>query len=598
MIGSEDFQFPVIINSQKFKPNQERNGIQHNESSDLNNQIINKAVELCESFLKESIERYIGNVHYLLKTPNKFDFGDNHWINREWYKNLISSLREKILSVKMIRTFKDPLTKVSILDESNNPTVYFLSNELVKKLGSKLDEFVSEFSKIYPTLPLETEIRDWQSILWEDKSIVQIDLKAVVEKISSFKNLKAFANSVKSEKAPEPDDALEKLALSLINSLCEYITLCDPDNKDSYLSHKKDNIEYGFLPSRSGDFKLFNELLMDVGCFSDRIGEELLDIHQNFYPDRDDYRNSLIHHEIMARTDLAAKKEEESVIQEILKEVEDNLKSHTLIVKAMEEGKIIEKPKRDLIESNLGDFWEWATEFDIKEEHVKDSVRRRILQTIIDPRKSKFLTANLALDRSGKLSLERQSEILSDEELNEKLIQGQIMLDAIKNENEKFETLKKIGKYFESLMKDILHESFGPEQVQHVDGNQDFIIEDIHIELKSTKINQILMHPEQAETAQIKKTQYYLAVFGYDKDYQEVTKEEFKNGVRFTNDIGEKLDGIVVNMGSCESGDENVQVLFPDVYKSFDGMKKYKYVVKKAAWGSMNFDEFVNEVMK
>ena len=593
LIGSEDFQFPMIINSKKFKPNTERNGILNNKTSEINDLLIVKAVELYEQLLSESLELYTGKINHLVLTPNKFDFGESSWINKDWYKSIISNIRNGILKTPLIKTYSSPSKRISILNDSSSPQIYFFSNSLLEKIGGEKSDFILDISKIYKgQIPIIEELMDWQSIIWEDSSIIQLDLKTIIEKISSYKTLKEFSLSFRSENNPEPEESLINNGLLLINNICRYVNITDLDNMVSYFSHKKNYVEYGFIPSRSGKFKLFNELKKDIGQISNTINDQLLDIRQKFFPTLIDYRDSLIHPEIAIKSDLSAELKEETVIDEILKGVDESLKTHSEIIKEMESGNLTRKNFRELIETKLSDFWEWSTKYDPNEKFIKDSYRRKILQSIIDPKKSQFLTANLALDRSGKMSLERQHEILHDEELDEKLAAGEKLLSAQKDEAERFERNKKIGKYFEGLMYTLLVEEFGTDMVGHVDGDQDFVVGKYHLELKSIKgANSVKMHPRQAEKAQEIKSNYYLCVFEYHKSHEEVTIEEFKSGLRLTNEIGDKLDQVVINMASYEVGDDNLEIEFPSLYKSFDGVTPYKYIIKKPIWGEKVFEE-------
>ncbi|WP_339880606.1 hypothetical protein [uncultured Algoriphagus sp.] len=592
LIGSEDFQFPVIINSKQFKPNTERNGIKNNKSSEINDLIIVKAVELYSQMLTETLELYTGQINHLVLTPNKFDFGESSWINKDWYKDTITSIRSYILKAPLIKTYSSPLKRISIIDESNTTQIYFFSNRLLEKLEKK-EGFIYDVSKLLKgKIPVIEELSDWQSILWEDSSIVTLDLKAIIEKVSNHRKLKDFALSLRSETTPEPEENLINQALVLINNLCDYVRITDPDNRGSYYSHSKNGLLFPFIPSRSYQFKVFSGLKKDIGQISNTINDQLLDIRQAFFPHLDDLRDSLIHNEISIKIELVPELKEESVIDEVIKGVDESLKLHSEIIKEMESGNQMRKVLRDQIETKLSDFWEWSTIHDPEEKFVKDSYRRKILQSIIDPKKSQFLTANLALDRSGKMSLERQHEILHDEELDEKLAAGEKLLSAQKDEAERFERNKKIGKYFEGLMYTLLVEEFGTDMVGHVDGDQDFVVGKYHLELKSIKgANSVKMHPRQAEKAQEIKSNYYLCVFEYHKSHEEVTIEEFKSGLRLTNEIGDKLDQVVINMASYEVGDDNLEIEFPSLYKSFDGVTPYKYIIKKPIWGEKVFEE-------
>ncbi|WP_421894083.1 sacsin N-terminal ATP-binding-like domain-containing protein [Marinoscillum sp.] len=582
LIGSEKFCLPFVVHSNSFEPDETRDQIDLKKKS--NQDILLGSLILYAEFLKKY--SILGCDLWNICTTQNWTELD--WVDKNWYEDtFLRDLRDKIVAsplIKILQSEGDKSISISIKDcffpdfyeaksedsgsEKEPSTIHY---ELVSLLKNRM-------------VPSYGDLAHWLQALWTGDNVQRISLNALIKDIATTKDINSFSKKI----GLDHEEALKKLKDFLIVI-----------SKEKGFEKLITGVDQAIIPTVSGVFQEYPMIRKGVGFGSEDLEIDLLKIHCTLL-DSKKYMEKICETSFVEILNTSQLIGEKKIADDIAIEVDNLLTKHSELVKKIEKEKtaagVVEKNK---IESNLSIVLNWISKFDGKRKYFKDSQKRRILQAIIDEKDSPHLTSMLELHRTNKVSLANQNKILSDEDLNAKLEKGQQMLDAIKDENEKFEKLKKIGKYFESLMKEILNESFGVDRVRHIDGNQDFTVEDFYFELKSTTNgNQILMHPEQAEMSQKKRANYYLAVFEYHKPHEQVTKEEFREGLRLTNEIGEKLDSIVVNMGSYESGDENVQVLFPDVYKSFDGMKKYKYVIKKAAWGDKTFDYVVNEINK
>jgi hypothetical protein len=566
LIGSHDFKFPVSIHSSKFHPSETRDGVSFKDDDVDNWAIIDKAIKLYETLLSEYSE-YMEHASFICDTLN--DVPEEHkWIDKKFYQSRIEKLRDAILKANLIVTSNDSNYKKPILSDSNQPNVFFPAQAITTSEGIDVELEKSKFYNFARDLfadqiPLEKEVNNWLNILWDSKSIRRLKIRDIINKIRSAQTLEIFEQYLIEKRKFDTRETAEgqnTTANKWLSNLYNFIL--DVLKEPSLLDFAEDNSEVGIVPARSGRLKLFKNLKKDTGLNGKIIDDELLNVYDDFHNIKDFYKDKLLPGESEFERLNEEKKEEllqENVEVEVKKKTENFLDELDSILKkqasASSENRnssteFLEETKRiNEIKDKLSLLQRWIAKGNISGVHFNNHIKRKVLQAIISEEKSESLTKLLELDRNEVYTLEEQTEILSDEDLEEKLEKGQILLDAIKEENEKFEKLKQIGEHFERYMKEILIKSFGEHRVHHIDGNQDFIIGEYHIELKTTRGgDHIKMHPRQARTAKDKGDKYYLCVFQYHKSYEQVTKEEFEEGIKFTNEIGVKLNEIVVNM--------------------------------------------------
>lgn len=104
MIGTEEVGFPILINSFKFDPNTERDGIELSPNDFTNRGLFKSAVELYGKVLEQlSIENYKG-LYHLSKLSYQFNGVESSKI---WFKgDLMNSVRNTLLKAKILTNVK------------------------------------------------------------------------------------------------------------------------------------------------------------------------------------------------------------------------------------------------------------------------------------------------------------------------------------------------------------------------------------------------------------------------------------------------------------------------------------------------------------
>lgn len=148
MIGTENFSFPLIVNSKLFDMQQERNGIY--PESDLNKRILEKAVELYGILLdnlSESNVFSLFNCCYIERNGNFF---------QDFYEKARDVFKRKLL-IKTVGNHK-----LSLVDNNN----CFVPIPSVREKEFGLWDVVS---KVFNTIPIRDENLYWLKVCPENK---------------------------------------------------------------------------------------------------------------------------------------------------------------------------------------------------------------------------------------------------------------------------------------------------------------------------------------------------------------------------------------------------------------------------------------------
>ena len=231
LIGSERYPFPVVLNSNNFNVELDRDGIF--ESDPINISIIDEAILSYKNMLSYPSVKAERNTFNLCKF--------NHQQNSEYKSQLANRLDSVIMSEKLIKTSSGAI--LTIKDFGGDVQIYVPNSKT-----EKLKEFVwTLFSRI-PNI----NIPEYQYIEgWRDVINNEITLKGVSEKYFKNKNLQDFA-----EWAGEMDS---------VEWLNDYYQLLN-DQLD------KDFEEY-FIPNTYGNFCRPNELIL-----TDNVMPELIEL--------------------------------------------------------------------------------------------------------------------------------------------------------------------------------------------------------------------------------------------------------------------------------------------------------------------------------
>jgi hypothetical protein len=545
LIGSHDFKFPVVVNSNLFKPNETRDGISLKDSSN-NKMIIDSAVELYGQFLQySSIEA--NNLYYIcniVKTIKQ----DHPWIDSKWYSDYQDQLKNIILSTKIIDTSDLIEERKSITNDQNLPQLFFpdlkINKELIDDERNRIKSDFYAFSKrIYSgQIPTEETLESWKNCLWiEQEKIKRINEKDLIDRISDSKSLIEFENTFIDDYPKK--EIKTKESINWLSSFYKFI-ISDIENPD-LLNYSGKSPKQGIILTRSKKFKLFHELKKDIGFNEQIINEELLSISCEWRINPIDYRDKLINYSLQILSSLVQDSiTEESVADEIKKETENLIKGHDEVLKRINSGTPNQNDHeiRKEIERKLSNLQNWIANFNSERKYFDNYLKRKILQVIIDEKKSDSLTELLELDRSGKRTLEEQTEILKDPDLDEKLKLGDSYLRKKREKEERDQLNREIGKHFENLFIHILEDN----KISHVkkDGAQDFIINpntvnEFYVELKSisdSKYSVLLTH-EQIINLQNHNKRYFVCIIPHSGDVFSFTKDDFISHAIFNNSL-------------------------------------------------------------
>lgn len=284
LIGSEEFNLPVVINSPKFNPTEARNGV---SLADKQLPEIEQNKTLLKSFLPALI--------HLVETAIKFEFKDichlakvklpkdRQYISDDWYKeNIKSKLREALLNQKVVDTFDGRIS----INESQIP---YNSTEEANI------EFFNIVKAIKTNIPLSEEhLKIWRKIVDDKWSInLKYELEELLIDISEYSNVSLLAEKFSKS---EPD------TLKWLDAVINFIV-------------KEDELdllnEYAILPNQLNEFCKKDDLFRD-----DNIPNEFKDILESLGRER---RCKLLHNEI--KTEVITRNDLVLNIQKITEEI-------------------------------------------------------------------------------------------------------------------------------------------------------------------------------------------------------------------------------------------------------------------------------------
>lgn len=290
MIGTEDFNFPVIINSQEFVPNRERDGIELSKYDEENRERIIEARDAYVRLL-EIIEKHNWTKAFNVCSVSNQEFKDldtNRWYNRTIKNTLKSEIRKREL--------------IDSVDLEGNRIRTSLENCYIPYTDSRVknsDEILTSIfdlaSYIIPErLPNKDDYRGWNSAIdFELFGNEKLSIEVLLDVVSGEAvNLSDFKKEYQKG---------ENLALNWINNLITFLL-------------QQENIEllddYALVPSQTNDLaklsKLKNDFIAHKSLpenYEEKVKDIFLDISGM------DFRSKLIHHGIENKEHLIEEEE-------------------------------------------------------------------------------------------------------------------------------------------------------------------------------------------------------------------------------------------------------------------------------------------------
>ena len=292
LIGTEDFNFPVVVNNPFLEPTEPRDGVFLTDNTEPhvtnNEKIIEDSIELYLILLRHTTNDNWQNLYLLARTelPKEKD-----WISINWYKTKIQQvLRSELLKSEIVDSENSEKGKIKL-----ESALFPLSGSREKR--DKLWEFGNALWN--DKQPKREHIELWHQII--DKNWgkdLHYDLKKLVNEIANCSDLVQLRNRTKQS---------EDEALFWLNQVIDFVG----SEEQKLLS------DFAIIPNQYGKFikKEKEQLWVD-----DNIPEELKDVLKIL---QEDWRNKLKHRKITAG-DLVVTKGINDVVSRINQIIKEN----------------------------------------------------------------------------------------------------------------------------------------------------------------------------------------------------------------------------------------------------------------------------------
>ncbi|TCN66421.1 sacsin N-terminal ATP-binding-like domain-containing protein [Acetobacteroides hydrogenigenes] len=565
LIGTEDFHFPVIVNSFYFNPLIERDGVwlkgDDKQEVDENREIIEKAVKLYGQLVERITDLNFYDYYNIClnKTPNT-----NHkYFDEKWYQNNVQKvLREVITNSKVIETEDD---KVLFSDVS------FPDPDLKKEDREKIWQFSSDLkAKI---LPAKKHIHKWADLIWNDCSI--IDFENIATDLSEINNITDLQNCLRLN--------IEN-TIKWLQSIYDFLI----GNKCTELFN-----ELEIVPNRLGAFQKVNEVInkrydslrkqwitnkqLIPNLYLDELNDDiLLDIFALI--GLEDWREYLVYEGI----DISALTSAKIDIQNISSDITLGLKEK----KVYDENTI--KAVRLLSE------W-FDNNEDIGKKHFQELYKNRakLFLDTIDDKDSlyRIMKSNISLSKLSEITLtiENDPEILN-------------LIAKRKKEIEEEKDRNEVGEKVENILAETL-QKHGFEVKKEIFG-KDLIItlkkKNIRyaIEVKSTsRSSYVSMTSYQAETAVTEADNYALCVV--QKNGSVLNTDYIRKNSKFVTNIGEKLKMKFDEVSEFETNKMGIANTNDDIDLYYENDLIYKYKISNNIWSKGKiFGDFIDHINK
>lgn len=300
LIGSEDFNFPIIINSSIFNPTEPRNGIFISDKTDIkiveNKNLLIEARDLYTKLLNHAATQDWQNIWVLAKIslPKPKDS-----ISREWFSvSILDPIRKEILKTPLIDTILYGRIPMDCGEYNNLPkgaTVDFPKHP-DKPILTKLWEICNN---PYFILPVESDYHQWSKIIWDEKYLV--GLNSITKLIEAKGTMGLLSKS------------LQKNLSDCKQWLNDFYTLLEVEGVLI-----KDIEAKAIYPNQNGVFKKKDDLLFEKSI----IPEILKDIAKEL---GEDFRERLLDLEINVKLSSNFSCDSETVADEISKLIKPRL---------------------------------------------------------------------------------------------------------------------------------------------------------------------------------------------------------------------------------------------------------------------------------
>ena len=290
LIGTENFHFPMVVNSFFFNPQTERDGVwlkgKDDKEVEENQRILQDAVELYKQLVSQIAGNGFFNLYNLVET--KIPSTDNKYFDEKWYEDCIQKpLREFIFDVAIVELETDENIKKSINE------LYFPGKSLTEEIREKIWHFIFDLSS--RSVCKKSHLHSWCSLSWNDWRT--INYKELVNEVTGRKDISRLSQD------------LGKSEIDTFEWLNSFIKFILEDSNDHSLFENS-----LIVPNKNGNFRKRKEL------YKDEIEDEyLIEILRLL---GEDWRDSLRHDLVEFEDNLTKTKENIAAI------ITEKLKKH------------------------------------------------------------------------------------------------------------------------------------------------------------------------------------------------------------------------------------------------------------------------------
>jgi hypothetical protein len=295
LIGTENFHFPVIVNSFFFNPQTERDGIWLKGIDDTeveeNQKLLENAVELYRNLISQVAEENFFDLYNLAET--KMPSTDGRYFDDKWYKEFIQEpIRKFIYNAKIVEIEDQSSEKRAIKE------LWFPVSSFPETIREKIWQFV--FDLALNAVCKRTHLHNWCSIAWDDWKAV--NYQVLVNSVASKENIDKLSQVLRKDK---------KGTFDWLNSLGSFL-LEEDSNLILFERHST-------IPNQNGKFKRKADLYVDA--IQD---EELVYVLELL---GEDWKDILLHDNINFIIDHIKEKEKKDIAGRITETLNRELKN-------------------------------------------------------------------------------------------------------------------------------------------------------------------------------------------------------------------------------------------------------------------------------
>ncbi len=238
LIGTEDFSFPVIVNSPYFNPNDPRSGIYltdvENKVVNENKNLIRQALNAYKNLLNYVAEHHWRQAYNIVHIPRQ---PQRDWLSKDWFADVIGECKQHIKYAEIVDT--ESGERKSLYDPWDDPIIFIIGdNETIER-----EQVWKLVNPIYPDrIAPFLDIHKWYASLWlECRNFNMQRLVQIIEEFECLETLELNLNNSTS-------------SITWLNNL--YRALINTKNIEEYKAAK-------IYPNQLGRLCGINELYRD-----------------------------------------------------------------------------------------------------------------------------------------------------------------------------------------------------------------------------------------------------------------------------------------------------------------------------------------------